>query len=574
MAAPVRLKPRPIDGPARFEAGRSRPRAIAWFGFSAFWGHLRHLLATAIATDNVDSRQWMHPDRPEELLGRVREALCGRGAKEGATLVEALGGEAWLDFVADTGDDRDVSEAVAKLIAGEYVIDDPNGEGDLVLPRGDILVLGGDLAYPVATVREMSRRLLEPWNRVLERADDGARPRVLLGVPGNHDWYDGLDGFARLCQLPADFEAPPRTVEETLFPETNQHPVLAWMLAFSRGEVVKKPRALALFGYVPVQRASYFRLPLARDLELLGVDRQLGEIDPRQRAFFASRQARSGLVILPDPARAWGELRPDGVRSVDALGLRLSEEAHYVLSGDIHHYERSNEGPSVHVVAGGGGAFLHGARIAKGGAYERVAEFPGPAASSRMLWSLPWHVATGGAGWLLWGYFAFLQGIEFWVHYHFGSAWSWPLALAHSLVITLATAMLVGWGRHRRTTLVAFSAILGTFIGAFPLGVALVTDALGFERVVGVTVDILLAWLLSTLASCAAFGLMLALLARWGLNHAQPYAALGSPSHKHVVRMRIREDSDGAIVDTFVVGVVDPVGQSPPVLVDAFRWRP
>jgi len=43
-----------------------------------------------------------------------------------------------------------------------------------------------------------------------------------------------------------------------------------------------------------------------------------------------------------------------GVASLGAIGLEPSRESAYVLSGDIHHYERSREGATVHVVAGGG----------------------------------------------------------------------------------------------------------------------------------------------------------------------------------------------------------------------------
>ena len=65
-----------------------------------------------------------------------------------------MGGEVWIDFIADTGDDCSVSEAFARLLAADYTI-----EGE-ALPRGVILIHGGDLAYPVATVREVSRRLI------------------------------------------------------------------------------------------------------------------------------------------------------------------------------------------------------------------------------------------------------------------------------------------------------------------------------------------------------------------------------------------------------------------------------
>src|SRR5258708_36683781 len=101
---PLGARP-PDDGAFQRTRGRRRPRAIAWFGFTSFWGHLRHLLASAIATDSVDSRQWMIPDPPAELLGRITAVLPPRGARPAATLAAAMGGEDWIDYRAATGDD-------------------------------------------------------------------------------------------------------------------------------------------------------------------------------------------------------------------------------------------------------------------------------------------------------------------------------------------------------------------------------------------------------------------------------------------------------------------------------------
>ena len=559
----------------RFQRGRSRPRAIAWFGFSAFWGHLRHLAASAIATENIDSRQWMMPETPTALLDRCLSILEEAGAQSGPTLASAMGGEVWIDFVADTGDDFDVSRAVAVLLTGEYLVDDPD-EGELLLPRGTVLFLGGDLAYPVATVREITRRLVHPWNEVLEAKDD-AMPRLLLAVPGNHDWYDGLDGFARLCQAHCDFEKPIAR-RETLNPVTSAFPVLAWAEAFTRGETVRKPDALALVGYFPAQRTSYFRLPLAKGLELWGVDRQLKNVDGRQKDFFRTAPGDARMVVLPDPARAWGEQRPDGVASLESIGLDPSKESAYVLSGDIHHYERSNEGDTLHVVAGGGGAFLQGARIAGKPAYAIDAEFPGPKASGALLRGLPWHMASGGGGWLIVSILGLFEATELGAHVLFGRHGSVPLAILHCVVVAVSTGLLIGWRRHRVHRVLPFAIAFGVLIGAMPLGLAVAVDGLGV-RVLGPTMAarglaLAFSWLLATLASGAAFGAMLALLARLGLNHAQPFAALGLPTHKHIVRIRVRETDDGPRIDTFVIGQVDPVGKSTPVLVDRFRWRP
>ena len=147
-------------------------------------------------------------ESPKDLLRSL--VLVLGGDETAPTLAEALGRPLWLDFVADTGDDRDVSLGVGRILAPPYLIDENGTEREL--PRGEVLLFGGDTAYPVATADEIQRRLVGPWNEALREAMhpgvevpnskshrrvDGKR-RVLIGIPGNHDWYDGLDGFGRL----------------------------------------------------------------------------------------------------------------------------------------------------------------------------------------------------------------------------------------------------------------------------------------------------------------------------------------------------------------------------------------
>jgi hypothetical protein len=67
------------------------------------------------------------------------------------------------------------------------------------------------------------------------------------------------------------------------------------------------------------------------------------------------------------------------------------------------------------------------------------------------------------------------------------------------------------------------------------------------------------------------FGLYLAALARFGLNNDQAFAALGHPGYKHFVRLRVRRD--GSRVDAWVIGLVDPLGDSTPVLVDRVTFH-
>jgi hypothetical protein len=184
-----------------FTRSREQPRGVVWFGARSFWGHLRHLIASAIATESVDSRNWMEVDEPQALIQRIVEVLGGD--PHAGSLVQALGRDLYIDFVADTGDDVAVSRAVARLLFASYELPDPDHpDAFLVAPRGDVLFFGGDTAYPVATAKEITNRLIVPWTQVLQAVPDDGRARVLLGLPGNHDWYDGLDGFGRMFRRP------------------------------------------------------------------------------------------------------------------------------------------------------------------------------------------------------------------------------------------------------------------------------------------------------------------------------------------------------------------------------------
>jgi len=51
----------------------------------------------------------------------------------------------WFDFMADTGDGGNSSYAVARLLAKPF-IRTLKDDAELTLPRGDLLLIGGDLA--------------------------------------------------------------------------------------------------------------------------------------------------------------------------------------------------------------------------------------------------------------------------------------------------------------------------------------------------------------------------------------------------------------------------------------------
>ncbi len=580
-----------VDPPTRFHRGAHSPYAIRWFGSTALLGHLRRVAASAIASQAVDTRDWMRPDRPGELLVHAARVLRAPVA-DAPTLVERLGRPAWIDFVADTGDDRDLSAAVARLVFAEYgPADRPEGG---ILPRGDILLFGGDTAYPVATGREILRRVIQPWNDVLHETGTGGRRRVLLGIPGNHDWFDGLDGFARLFRRdavagmlahweaerahpvhkrPAGDRSRAALVRQLHLDELAGsvdliRSAFQSLRAIARGSTIHRVARLTLRGYTAVQEASYWALPLAPGLELWGVDRQLRRLDFRQRTFFIERRAErpeDRLVFLaPDPALSFGERNPAGQAMLGACRLTLESDRVLYLSGDLHHYERRTVGDSLHVIAGGGGAFLHGTRIApsSGGAADRA--YPDTAASRRLALKLPWKLLAGAAGFLPHMLFGLLAALQLRALGQGPVAGTIATALV-ALVCVTGFTLAVRGRRARRILTLAVTVSFGLTVALSPLLLRRLIFLLAHGAYHGGLVVVAHAAFGAFL-----FGVFLMILAFTGLEHEEGFAALGHPGFRHFMRIRI--DPDGGF-EAWVIGKDDPLGPGPPVLIDHFVWR-
>jgi hypothetical protein len=542
----------------------------------------------------------MRGNAPDELLAAAAAVLLPRPASAGspapASLAEALGRSIWIDFVADTGDDRDVSAQVGAMLASTYDVDDGNG-GRLFLPRGDVLAFGGDISYPVATADEIYKRLVLPWNEELRRVGASARKRVLLGAPGNHDWYDGLDGFGRLFRRRVDepfraddHDTTPRLgrrlrrrsgrkvglVARTI--HLDEVGYLYGMLvglyrsvrAFFRGTAIKRRRRLVLRGYVPVQEASYFALPLAPGLDFWAADRQLGRVDFRQRAYFMERRrkapGRAVLFIAGDPAMAYGHRNEPGARMLAACRLSFERDRVLFLAGDFHHYERRTLGKSMHVIAGGGGAFLHGTRVAPYpppfGPPDAV--YPNGPASRKLALQVPLKLTIGRAGVL--------------VHFALGALASVEIGAAHegtgpligtSLVISAGLALLFYvialQGHATRARRAALAIPFGVVLGVLPMGLSFSVPHLPFHAADG-----------AVLVACAfigafLFGVYLTLLMLLGIEHQQAFTVLGHPGYKHFVRLCVAPDGK---VEAWAIGKDDVFAKGDPFLIDHFTWDP
>jgi hypothetical protein len=240
------------------------------------------------------------------------------------TFAHDRAGELWLDYVSDVGDGFDATYSVASLLAADKL--DVDGAPE-TLPRGEVLVMGGDEVYPVASAWAYEERTTRVYAAALPETS-GAHP-TLYAVPGNHDWYDGLTAFLRMF--------------------AQDGTIGAWRTA---------------------QKRSYFALSLPQRWWLLAVDIQLDTyIDAPQLAYFQkvaeAIQPGDGIILCTakpcwyEAARGEdGSHRRLGYFAEKALGDRR-HGIRLVLTGDAHHYARY-ESPATGqtlLTSGIGGAY-------------------------------------------------------------------------------------------------------------------------------------------------------------------------------------------------------------------------
>ncbi|KAL3617939.1 hypothetical protein CASFOL_038260 [Castilleja foliolosa] len=291
----------------------------------------------------------------------------------------------WFDFMADTGDGGNSSYSVARLLAQPSIRIRTN-DSQVTLPRGNLLLIGGDLAYPNPSAFTYERRLFRPFEYALQppvwykeehiavnkpelpsgisslKQYDGPQTFV---IPGNHDWFDGLQTFMRyICHK-------------------------SW-----------------LGGWFMPQKKSYFALQLPKGWWVFGLDLALHcDIDVYQFKFFSElikdKVGENDNVIImthePNWLLDWYWNDVTGKNISHLIIDHLKGRCKLRIAGDLHHYMRHSYVPSekpVYVqhllVNGCGGAFLHPTHVFSnfdslyGTSYENKASYPSFEDSSRI----------------------------------------------------------------------------------------------------------------------------------------------------------------------------------------------
>lgn len=305
---------------------------VAWYDFLALFESFKKINRTAKSLAITDNR----------------EIQVNYGDVSTDAIIQEFGNdELWLDFTADTGDGFDDTCTIFHTLSREHLTLDHRGT-ITELKKGNVLILGGDLVYPDASEQEYNNRLKGPIRLVSPTLPVNAKKTLLLSIPGNHDWYDGLTTFCRMvCQ------------------------------------------EKIIGNYKTIQKRSYFAFKIKSNTHIIGVDNQLlGDIDIPQVKYFKdyintfSAGTHHLIIVVPEPCWYGYKINDSGKyrQRMDSLKYFIDEltfmaktnqitlHIRAVFTGDIHHYSRysheeangiKEKTPEHFITCGGGGAFKH-----------------------------------------------------------------------------------------------------------------------------------------------------------------------------------------------------------------------
>jgi hypothetical protein len=252
------------------------------------------------------------------------------------------------------------------------------------------------------------------------------------------------------------------------------------------------------------------------------------------------------------------------MKILEACHFSLAADKLLYLTGDAHHYERQAVGDSTHIIAGGGGAFVHGTRIAgDSNCAHPQCVYPDRRTSLRLALGMPLRLAAGTAGFLPHGVFALLAFIEI-VAFRHGAITGSLTVAAVTLIATIGLSFAVRARLERPAATWAIAILFGLILGLAPLGLRF-----AMLRTLPWLGDYMAVVLGNAVFGSLALGVFLLVLILTGLEHQQGFAALGHPGFRHFVRLCIHPEGK---VEGFVIGKDDPVGKGPPSLIDRFIW--
>ncbi len=313
------------EAPPKEETTWPKPKMTGWYdvGQLAQTG-LRTFLSTMLG-GMVDTRRFLALEDPAH----------------GVTVDYSKRDSFSFDYTGDTGDGWDATYSMAYLLSSPQL-----DVGGHLLNRPDVLILGGDEVYPVASRNNYARHLIWPFNEAARKLGQVYPTKPLSDlfcVPGNHDWYDCLNAFQRRS--------------------CNHRRVGSFQTR---------------------QQRSYFALKLPNHWHIWSIDIQLSaEVDPAQRRYFSTlakdlTAVDRIILCVAEPPIVNGKTDLDndltfGLGLFHKLAEKKDARVLAVLAGDTHNYQRyvvtrvpkTDPGEAKKQpyqqwnIVSGGGAFLH-----------------------------------------------------------------------------------------------------------------------------------------------------------------------------------------------------------------------
>ena len=259
------------------------------------------------------------------------------------------------DFIIDRSD----------LDPARFLVVGDTGEGDesqfaLVPPLLNVgkdtqfMVICSDVIYPDGDINEYLDKFCVPYKHYL---------KPIYALPGNHDWYDGLNGFmVHFCGAePSERSLGSNWILRRLWRKS----------ARVKPGVLERCRDLRpeLEEHIK-QPAPYFAIDTG-PLRIVSIDTGInGQIDRDQGEWLRSVSSSSpkpkilltGKPIYVDNEYHPGCIEDDDTTTVDDI-VRASEHNYVaVIGGDIHNYQRYpvkvGNRTIQYIVSGGGGAYM------------------------------------------------------------------------------------------------------------------------------------------------------------------------------------------------------------------------
>jgi hypothetical protein len=321
--------------PGRFQSllVGQRPKRLSWFSARVLWETRNDVLAKTLGdpTDDVRAR-WV------------------------AGLTDD-------DLAVDLGYDE-----FSFLLLGD------TGEGDwsqyaLIPPleakSGDakFLFICSDVMYPLGDVNAYAPKFYIPYKSL---------DMPIYAIPGNHDWYDGLEAFMRhFCNR----EPVGRTWSR--FPSRGLVRDALWRrpprFRQERFDEARAHRASDLQRQPVQQQGPYFAID-TKQLRLVCIDTGITkDLDHGQGEWLVrvSGGSKPKVLLTGTPIYVDNKRQPlpiidgaSGFETVDDIVRHADHNYVAAIGGDIHNYQRypvDVDGRTIqYIVSGGGGAFMHG----------------------------------------------------------------------------------------------------------------------------------------------------------------------------------------------------------------------